>query len=217
MLKTALAAGVITFLTPLQLVEFQAAVLQVVDEIAFENNYKELLVLFTLLGVSVGLMVGILRVWRTPVADVSAGTPYSTYRADRRAARMVSLFVGAVVALGIVMAVLIESPFKDATLTETFTIGLLAILQSAAIFGWLPWASAGAAPLLRLAQVALRLWRRGRVQFMPLLEDALVRQVLRQAGTMYQFRHGAFQDYLVTPGLAEATSTTRVDLSTGPS
>ena len=117
MLKTALAAGAITFLTPL--VEFQAAVLQVfVGEIAFENSYKELLVLFTLLGASVGLMVGILRVWRTPVADVSAGTPYSTYRADRRAARLVSLFVGAVVALGIVMVVLIESPFKDATLTE---------------------------------------------------------------------------------------------------
>jgi hypothetical protein len=181
MLKTALAAGAVTFLTPLLLVEFQAAVLQVfVNEIAFENNYKELLVLFTLLGVCVGLMVGILRVWRTPVADVSAGTPYSTYRADRRAARMVSLFVGVVVALGIVMVVLIESPLKDATHTETFIIGLLALLQSAAIFGWLPWASAGAAPLLRLSQVALRIKGRGRVQFMPLLEDALVRQVLRQ-------------------------------------
>jgi hypothetical protein len=201
MLTTALVAAVITVLTPLLLVAFQVAVLQVfvtANEITFENHYKELLVLFSLLAVPVGLMVGLVRVWRTPVADVSAGTPYSTYRADRRAARLVTLFVGAVAGLGIVMAVLIESPFEDATHRETFTIGLLALLQSVAIFGWLPWATTGAAPQLRVAQVALRLWGRGRVQFIPLLEDALVRQVLRQAGTMYQFRHAALQDYLAT-------------------
>src|SRR5215213_8102702 len=149
MLTTALVAAVITVLTPLLLVAFQVAVLQVfvtANEITFENHYKELLVLFILLAVPVGLMVGLVRVWRTPVADVSAGTPYSTYRADRRAARLVTLFVGAVAGLGIVMAVLIESPFEDATHRETFTIGLLALLQSVAIFGWLPWATTGAAP-----------------------------------------------------------------------
>jgi hypothetical protein len=200
MLSTALAAAVITLLTPLLLVAFQFAVLHmfVNHEITFENHYNELLVLFILLAVPVGLLVGVLRVWRTPVAELSAGTPYSTYRADRRAARLGTLLVGAAAGLGIVMAVLIESPFKDATRTETFIIGLLALLQSVAIFGWLPWATAGAAPQLRVAQVALRLSGRGRVQFIPLLEDALVRQVLRQAGTMYQLRHAALQDYLVT-------------------
>jgi hypothetical protein len=34
------------------------------------------------------------------------------------------------------------------------------------------------------------------VRFMRLLETALQRQVLRQAGAVYQFRHAALQDYL---------------------
>jgi hypothetical protein len=34
--------------------------------------------------------------------------------------------------------------------------------------------------------------------FLPLLETALDRQVLRQAGTVYQFRHAALQDLLAT-------------------
>jgi hypothetical protein len=41
-------------------------------------------------------------------------------------------------------------------------------------------------------------WNRtsGRVRFMPLLERALERQVLRQAGAVYQFRHAELQDRL---------------------
>jgi hypothetical protein len=201
MLSTAFVGAVITLLTPLLLVALQVAVLHVfanANEIPFKNHNKELLILFILLAMLVGLIVGLVRVWRTPVADVSAGTPYSTYRADRRAARLVTLLVAALAGLAIVMAMIIESPFEDATHRGTFTIGLLAFLQSVAIFGWLPWATTGAAPQLRVAQGTLRLLGRGRVQFIPLLEDALVRQVLRQAGTMYQFRHAALQDYLAT-------------------
>jgi hypothetical protein len=53
----------------------------------------------------------------------------------------------------------------------------------------------GASPPLLFAEVALRL-RGRRVRFMPLLETALQRQVLRQAGVVYQFRHAALQDRL---------------------
>jgi hypothetical protein len=35
----------------------------------------------------------------------------------------------------------------------------------------------------------------GRAHFLHLLEDALDRQVLRQAGAVYQFRHAALQDH----------------------
>jgi hypothetical protein len=53
----------------------------------------------------------------------------------------------------------------------------------------------GAAPSLLLAEIALRLKGR-QVRFMPLLETALSRQVLRQAGAVYQFRHADLQDRL---------------------
>jgi hypothetical protein len=54
---------------------------------------------------------------------------------------------------------------------------------------------AGAAPSLLFTEVALLL-RGRRVRLMPLLERALDRQVLRQAGAVYQFRHADLQDRL---------------------
>jgi hypothetical protein len=53
----------------------------------------------------------------------------------------------------------------------------------------------GSAPLLLFSEIGLGL-RRERVRFMPLLEGALARQVLRQAGAVYQFRHADLQDRL---------------------
>ena len=46
-----------------------------------------------------------------------------------------------------------------------------------------------------MAQVIWRLTGRP-VRFLPLLQTALDRQVLRQAGAVYQFRHAALQDLL---------------------
>jgi len=52
-----------------------------------------------------------------------------------------------------------------------------------------------------------------RVRFVPLLQTALDRQVLRQAGAVYQFRHAALQDLLArpegSPNLQRALSTDR--------
>jgi hypothetical protein len=55
---------------------------------------------------------------------------------------------------------------------------------------------------LWVAQVVLFLQGR-RVRFMPLLETALERQVLRQAGAVYQFRHADLQDRLAAHFAAE--------------
>jgi hypothetical protein len=46
---------------------------------------------------------------------------------------------------------------------------------------------------------AAPLLRGRRVRFLPLLQTALDRQVLRQAGAVYQFRHAALQDLLARP------------------
>jgi len=53
----------------------------------------------------------------------------------------------------------------------------------------------GAVPSLWLLEVLFRL-RGRRVRFLPLLETASERQVLRQAGAVYQFRHADLQDRL---------------------
>src|SRR5262249_21963769 len=54
-------------------------------------------------------------------------------------------------------------------------------------------------PFLQLVMTEL-IWklRLQRVRFIPLLETAVDRQVLRRAGAVYQFRHAALQDLIAT-------------------
>ena len=114
------------------------------------------------------LLMALLDLWRTPIADSPIATPLHTYQADLRAAILRALTIAMAMgpAFGLIGGV---------------TFGLLA---------------QGAAPRLALAQVLERLRGRGNVPFMTFLEDARNRQVLRQAGTKYQFRHVQLQDYL---------------------
>jgi hypothetical protein len=49
---------------------------------------------------------------------------------------------------------------------------------------------------LKIAEFLLVIQGRGQVRFMSLLEQAVSRQVLRQAGTVYQFRHAELQERL---------------------
>jgi hypothetical protein len=71
------------------------------------------------------------------------------------------------------------------------TLGLTLGVVSGLVSGF----RAGAAPSLLFTELAL-LARGRRVRFMPLLETALARQILRQAGAVYQFRHADLQDRL---------------------
>ena len=54
----------------------------------------------------------------------------------------------------------------------------------------------GQVPLVKLTELLVGRRRRGRSNFESLVESALSRQVLRQAGVVYQFRHAALQDHL---------------------
>lgn len=79
-------------------------------------------------------------------------------------------------------------------------IGLLVGLAAGLFFGFAFWnleeePEIGAAAALGFAELALLLQGR-RVRFMHLLQTALARQVLRQAGGVYQFRHADLQDRL---------------------
>jgi hypothetical protein len=198
MLRAGLATGAITVLTPTLLLGLLVALMKLLGvPIQMGNTYQELFEWFTLLGVTLAAVAAVLRLWRTPVEDLSAGTPSSTYRTDRRAARTVALFFG-VAAASAYFAVggLIQAQFhKGEPLWGSLIAGLFQALEIGAAFGIVAWVAAGMTPQVRFLQLALRVRRHGRVQFIQLLEDALARQVLRQAGTIYQFRHAALQDY----------------------
>ena len=55
-------------------------------------------------------------------------------------------------------------------------------------------------PVVNLTEIILSIQEGSTVHFRRLLEDALDRQLLRQAGTVYQFRHAALQDHLAAMG-----------------
>ena len=128
-----------------------------------------------------------LNLWATPVADSPSSTAAGTYRIDRRTSLIYGLVYG--LALGLLAGIW-------AGLLRGFGIGLVFGL-AAGLVSWLTaWLVAGQVPLVKLTELILIPQRRGRVHFLHLLEDAFRRQVLRQAGALYQFRHAALQAHL---------------------
>jgi hypothetical protein len=73
---------------------------------------------------------------------------------------------------------------------------LVAILIAGPVFALRGGLRDGAWPGLLFTQLALLLLRWRPMRFMSLLETARERQVLRQAGAVYQFRHADLQDRL---------------------
>ncbi len=134
--------------------------------------------------------------WRRPVADSPAATPLSSYRADRRASVVAGVGFGLVTGLAMVLLSYANVNAAAATRLEVgqgVGLGLLCVLLLGVPLTFL----LGPALLLPAVDVALFVSGRGRVRLLPLLEQARERQVLRQVGTRYQFRHAELRDYLV--------------------
>lgn len=130
----------------------------------------------------------VLAVWNVPIeASADVTTPQSAHRRQVRA----RLIRGLVVGVG--TGVLVALSFGGA-------IGLRFGLLTGLFFGILGGLGAGlidfAAPFLLFTEVALFLRMRRVVRFRRLLEHAREREVLRQAGAVYQFRHADLQDRL---------------------
>ena len=86
-----------------------------------------------------------------------------------------------IIGLAIVLIIgLTVSPVSGAA------FGLAAALAALLVFGQVS--------LVKLTELILTCSGRGRWQFPPFLEDACDRQILRQVGTVYQFRHATLQD-----------------------
>jgi hypothetical protein len=139
-------------------------------------------------GLVFGLVGGLVDVWATPLATARAASALEVYRTDLRCTLAVGLVAGLPSGLaGLVFGLpgLISGSAKA-------EVGLAGLMLGLAV-GFV----GGLGPALRLTVVEV-LWglRLRRVRFMPLLQAALHRQVLRQAGAVYQFRHAALQDLL---------------------
>ena len=138
----------------------------------------------------------ILNQWATPVADSPTATAARSYRADRRT----SMIYASVYALGLGISAGLLAGLNR--YSESFTntgrvmLGLGWALVAGLVTWLMAWLAAGQVPLVNLTQFVLIRRRDGRVHFARLLKDASDRQVLRQAGTVYQFRHAALQAHL---------------------
>ena len=135
-------------------------------------------------GLAGGLALGLADMWSSPVADSAEATPRSTHRQDIQTQFVLVL----VLVLGVVLA-----------------LGLAVGLAFGLVGGVAGGLVGGAAQELSLTEVALAM-RGRRVRFMQLLQTALDRQVLRQAGAVYQFRHADLQDRLSERFAAEHTT-----------
>lgn len=114
-----------------------------------------------------------------PTADQPSATAGGTYRADRRSA---------IVA---VLAAIPVTGFFFGLFFSAFGPGLVGGLTLATVIG--TWFESW---LLKLTEVVLLCQRRGVISFSVLLENALAKQVFRQAGAVYQFRHASIQHSL---------------------
>jgi hypothetical protein len=156
-------------------------------------------------GLLVGVPLGLVELWRVPLAAMSAVTPCVVYRRDVRS-HLVSGLMGGLIG-GIVGA--LPGLLAGGEVWPLFglLLGLSFGLTLGPVSGLVSGFRAGAAPSLLFTELAL--WRRTRrVRFMPLLDTALSRQVMRQAGAVYQFRHADLQDRLAEryeAGLVGAT------------
>jgi hypothetical protein len=140
-----------------------------------------------LIGIPAGLLLGLNVLWTVPAAQTGAASPSRTYQQDRRTSRQVALAV-LITAIGTEIIYLYLQPLYS--LWDLPLLAAIAIAPALAI----PLAT-GSAPVLFLVELIV-----GRVvhppRFMRLFEDAVHRQVLRQAGSVYQFRHAELQDHL---------------------
>jgi hypothetical protein len=141
----------------------------------------------SLLSVPVGwLAFRMLGLWATPIAGSPSATAAGSYRSDRRASMIRGFAVG--IAAGFIPGLILGlvGGWSGVLVVgfATFAVGFLAGLAS------------GQVPMVRLVELVLACQGRGRVHFLHLVEDAFDRQVLRQAGTVYQFRHATLQDRL---------------------
>jgi hypothetical protein len=148
------------------------------------------LLLVATVPLGLGVLPVLVRQWGTDAAARPSATPAGTYRADRLAC------VAAGLAWAPVGALL--------GLLPALGTGLLpeAVAANAAVA--VAWGAllSGSYPLLKFSEVVMSADWEDRVRFLPLLEDAADRGVLRRACAGYEFRDDALRTRLIASGQA---------------
>jgi hypothetical protein len=146
-------------------------------------------------GLAHGRLRGLERVWGIPVARAPAATPRGTFRRTQLACLTSGLVGGLAVAVSSCCAVgitLVDSVGTTMALAAGPVVGLLLGAPAGFFYGQ----KKAQVRLVRLAEQMLLLTGKGRGTLLNALEDAHRRQVLRQAGAVFQFRHAELQDQL---------------------
>jgi MFS family permease len=132
-----------------------------------------------------GLVFGFVIMWSSPVADSAEATPRLTHHQDAQRGLGRGLGGGLIFGLGFGLLFGLAGGLGGG-----LAGGLVFGLAGGLVFGLV-----GAAGQLLVAEAVLAIKGR-RVRFIRFLEAGLDGQVLRQAGTVYQFRHAELQDRL---------------------
>jgi hypothetical protein len=139
-------------------------------------------------GLVFGVVSGLATLWGRPMATAKAASPIEVYRSDWRhtvVRGLTSAIIGGVL-IGFLTG-----------LTRGLMSGLVVGIVGGLNVGLPIGLATKFGPAAQLNTMELVWALRGRrVRFLPLLQDALDKQVLRQVGAIYQFRHAALQDLL---------------------
>jgi hypothetical protein len=140
------------------------------------------------LGFVLGVGFVLLLTWISPVADSAEATPRRTHQQDAQHGLVFGLVFGLGFGLGI-------GPGGAYVFRFGLVFGLVSGLVAGLVFGLVFGGLVSVAGQLLVTEAVLAM--RGRpVRFIRFLEAGVGRQVLRQAGTVYQFRHADLQDRL---------------------
>jgi hypothetical protein len=144
-------------------------------------------------GAAGGFVIGFVGLlasrWAKPSEELEAVTPLGAYRSDLIASVIVPVITGVV--LGSIAGVSALSRVSD-------HLALLRGLSTGLITMVLSWLAGSAVSAVRLTELILLFTTRHRVRFLRLFEDAARRDVLRQTGAVYRFRHAALQEHLAS-------------------
>lgn len=143
-------------------------------------------------GLGATLLPEIERLWNVPLPTARAVSPIEIYRADRRQT-LVGVLVGGLTG-GLITGLLLGHMHGFIT---GLVLGHVYWLMGGLFLVLMPRLDVGPGPALQLIVLEASWGLRGqRVRFLPLLQTALERKVLRQVGGVFQFRHAALQDLL---------------------
>jgi hypothetical protein len=142
----------------------------------------------------VAVIAAFCTMWSMPIVGSAASTARTIYTEDRRAGLLVALVLTPLIALAVsvVLQVILNVSHGIGNISGMDLVrASLASLVGGAGAGLVIGSKIGSTPDLLMTEIVLA---RRPLHLVRLLSDACNRNVLRQAGTVWQFRHAELQD-----------------------